>query len=169
MGKLWIKSCPRCHHGEVYMDHDQYGWYATCLQCGYSYDLPDIAETVVGDIAAEGMTNTLVEKCLTAYGGIDIIVNNAGMAIPGKFEALSMSDWRRLFEVNFFTPLALTYAALPHLRKSNAGKIVNVAAASEGFEALAVVRSSSVEAGELHLGTVDGPRLTLLELPYPLD
>lgn len=85
------------------------------------------AETVVGDIAAEGMIDTLVEKCLTAYGGIDIIVNNAGMAIPGKFEALSMSAWRRLFEVNFFTPLALTYAALPHLKKSNAGKIVNVA------------------------------------------
>jgi short-subunit dehydrogenase len=85
------------------------------------------AEIVVGDIAAEGMIDKLVEKCLTTYGGIDIIVNNAGMAIPGKFENLSMADWRRLFEVNFFTPLALTYAALPHLRTSEAAKIVNVA------------------------------------------
>ncbi|CAN5491113.1 SDR family oxidoreductase [soil metagenome] len=85
------------------------------------------AEIVVGDIAAEGMIEAVVEKCLTTYGGIDIIVNNAGMAIPGKFENLTMADWRRLFEVNFFTPLALTYAALPHLKKSQSAKIVNVA------------------------------------------
>jgi short-subunit dehydrogenase len=84
------------------------------------------AEVVAGDIAADGMVDSLVEKCITTYGGVDIVVNNAGMAIPGKFENLTMSDWRRLFEVNFFTPLALTYAALPHLKKSKAGKIVNV-------------------------------------------
>lgn len=84
------------------------------------------AEIVAGDIAADGMADRLVEKCITTYGGVDIVVNNAGMAIPGKFENLTMSDWRRLFEVNFFTPLALTYAALPHLKKSKAGKIVNV-------------------------------------------
>ena len=46
---------------------------------------------------------------------------------------------------------------------------VNVAAASDGgFEALAVLQSSSLEAGEIHLGAVDGPRLTVLELPYSL-
>lgn len=84
------------------------------------------AEITAGDIAADGMADRLVEKCITTYGGVDIVVNNAGMAIPGKFENLTMSDWRRLFEVNFFTPLALTYAALPHLKKSKAGKIVNV-------------------------------------------
>jgi len=84
------------------------------------------AEIIAGDIAADGMADRLVEKCVTTYGGIDIVVNNAGMAIPGKFENLTMSDWRRLFEVNFFTPLALTYAALPHLKKSKTGKIVNV-------------------------------------------
>ena len=44
--------------------------------------------------------------------------------------------------------------------------LVNVAAASDGgFEALAVLQSSSLEAGEIHLGAVDGPRLTVLELP----
>jgi hypothetical protein len=66
-------------------------------------------------------------------------------------------------------PVAGADLYAPEFGDQAAGKIVNVAAASEGFEALAVVRSSSVEAGELHLGTVDGPRLTLLELPYPLD
>ena len=66
-------------------------------------------------------------------------------------------------------PVAGTDLYAPEFGDQAAGKIVNVAAAGEGFEALAVVRSSSVEAGELHLGTVDGPRLTLLELPYPLD
>jgi len=84
------------------------------------------AEIIVGDIAAPDMAARLVEQCCTLYGGIDLIVNNAGMAIPGKFENLTMEDWRRLFEVNFFTPLALIYEALPYLKKSNNGKIVNI-------------------------------------------
>ena len=67
-------------------------------------------------------------------------------------------------------PVAGADLYAPEFGEQAAGKIVNVASTSDGgFEALAVVRSSSVEAGELHLGTVDGPRLTLLELPYPLD
>jgi short-subunit dehydrogenase len=83
------------------------------------------AEYLSGDIAEAGFAETLVEKCHSTYGGIDILVNNAGMAIPGKFENLDIEKWRRLFEVNFFTPLSLIYAALPHLKKSE-GKIVNI-------------------------------------------
>mgnify|MGYP001259474211 CR=1 FL=1 len=58
----------------------------------------------------------------------------------------------------------------PAFGEQSAGKIVNVAPAADGgFEALAVLQSSSVEAGEIHLGGIDGPRLTLLELPYALS
>ena len=45
MGKVKIGSCPRCKNGEVFMDRDQYGWYQSCLQCGYTRDLPDIVGT----------------------------------------------------------------------------------------------------------------------------
>ncbi len=84
------------------------------------------AEIIVGDIASPDMANRLVEQCCTLYGGIDLLVNNAGMAVPGKFESLSMDDWRRLFEVNFFMPLSLVYASLPHLKNSKSSKIINI-------------------------------------------
>jgi hypothetical protein len=44
MGKLKINGCTHCRNGEIFIDHDQYGWYECCLQCGYSRDLPDIAQ-----------------------------------------------------------------------------------------------------------------------------
>jgi hypothetical protein len=49
MGKLKIRGCTHCKNGEVFVDHDQYGWYECCLQCGYSRDLPDIAQSVVNE------------------------------------------------------------------------------------------------------------------------
>src|SRR5690606_13359708 len=57
----------------------------------------------------------------------------------------------------------------PDFGEQSAGKLVNVAPSADGGgEALAVLQSSSAEAGELHLGAPDGPRLTVLTLPYAL-
>lgn len=57
----------------------------------------------------------------------------------------------------------------PDFGEQSAGKLVNVAPAADGgFEALAVLQTSSAEVGEIHLGSVDGPRLALLDLPYAL-
>ncbi|ATE59908.1 CAF17-like 4Fe-4S cluster assembly/insertion protein YgfZ [Thauera sinica] len=57
----------------------------------------------------------------------------------------------------------------PDFGAQSAGKLVNVAPApGGGFEALAVLQTSSAEAGEVHLGSPDGARLTLLGMPYPL-
>ncbi len=36
---LWFKNCPKCR-GDIYLDHDLYGDYVTCLQCGYTSDYP---------------------------------------------------------------------------------------------------------------------------------
>lgn len=57
----------------------------------------------------------------------------------------------------------------PDFGEQSAGKLVNVAPAADGgSEALAVIQSSSAEAGELHLAAADGPRLRVLDLPYAL-
>ena len=44
------------------------------------------AEIVIGDITEEGMATKLAQLCHTKYGGIDLLVNNAGMGIPGTFD-----------------------------------------------------------------------------------
>ena len=57
----------------------------------------------------------------------------------------------------------------PELGAQSAGKLVNVVPAAEGgYEALAVLQTSSAEGGEVHLGAPDGPRLEFLPLPYVL-
>jgi NAD(P)-dependent dehydrogenase (short-subunit alcohol dehydrogenase family) len=56
-------------------------------------------------------------------GGLDALVNNAGIGLGGPLEVLSEEEWRRLFDVNFFGQIALTRALLPALRSSR-GRIV---------------------------------------------
>jgi len=85
------------------------------------------AVVAVGDISQRQLAQSLPDKCLQAFGSLDMIVNNAGLAKPGPIESLTPDDWQRVFQVNFFAPLYLTYAALPHFRAQRYGKIVNVA------------------------------------------
>jgi short-subunit dehydrogenase len=84
------------------------------------------AEFIVGDITDPDMGEKLANLCRTSYGGIDLLVNNAGMAIPGRFDQLTVEQWRRVFEVNFFSALQVTYATLGDLKKSPRGKLVNI-------------------------------------------
>jgi NAD(P)-dependent dehydrogenase (short-subunit alcohol dehydrogenase family) len=50
--------------------------------------------------------------------GLRVLINNAGIVVPGPVEYLSLDDWRRQFEVNFFGAIGLTRAVLPLLRKA---------------------------------------------------
>jgi NAD(P)-dependent dehydrogenase (short-subunit alcohol dehydrogenase family) len=56
-------------------------------------------------------------------GGLDALVNNAGMGIGGPLEVLDDEEWRRQFDVNFFGQIAVTRAMLPALRRAH-GRIV---------------------------------------------
>ncbi|OGO20331.1 MAG: hypothetical protein A2Z15_01400 [Chloroflexi bacterium RBG_16_50_11] len=40
--RIRLHGCPRCKVGDVSIDRDQYGWFESCLQCGYIRDLPDV-------------------------------------------------------------------------------------------------------------------------------
>jgi NAD(P)-dependent dehydrogenase (short-subunit alcohol dehydrogenase family) len=56
-------------------------------------------------------------------GGLDALINNAGIGIGGPLEVLAEEDWRRQFDVNVFAQIAVTRAMLPSLRKAR-GRIV---------------------------------------------
>lgn len=81
---------------------------------------------VVGDVSDKAVNEATVNACLESFGGIDVLVNNAGLAKPGTIMKLTVEDWERVFAVNFFAPLRLTYAVLPHFLKAGKGKIVNI-------------------------------------------
>jgi short-subunit dehydrogenase len=82
---------------------------------------------ISGDIAKDKLAARLIDKCVESFGSVDLLVNNAGFAIPGKLTDLTVEDWQNVFAVNFFAPLESTYQALPHMLKAERGKIVNIA------------------------------------------
>jgi short-subunit dehydrogenase len=68
----------------------------------------------------------VVERTIERYGTIDVLVNNAGMGLYAPSWRASMNDARRLFELNLFTPLALTQLVVPYMRARRSGTVVNV-------------------------------------------
>jgi hypothetical protein len=69
-----------------------------------------------------------VSALLDRWGGIDVLVNNAGWSVPGFLaEDTDRAKWQRLVEVNFYTAIACTQAAIPPMREAGAGAIVFIA------------------------------------------
>jgi short-subunit dehydrogenase len=84
-------------------------------------------EVIAGDVSSKGVANKLSAHCIEKFGGIDLLVNNAGLAKPGPMMALTPEDWEFVFGVNFFGALYASYAVLPHMLTAGQGKIVNIA------------------------------------------
>jgi NAD(P)-dependent dehydrogenase (short-subunit alcohol dehydrogenase family) len=69
----------------------------------------------------------IVGEAVARFGGLDILMNNAGVAFNALAEQTSQADWDRTISVNLTAQFRLCQAAIPHLRKSAAGRIINVA------------------------------------------
>jgi short-subunit dehydrogenase len=82
---------------------------------------------IAADVAAPGSPATLVGATLAAFGRLDVLVNNAGITMWSRFDALSdLEVLERLIEVNYLAAARLTHAALPALRDAR-GLVVAVA------------------------------------------
>jgi NAD(P)-dependent dehydrogenase (short-subunit alcohol dehydrogenase family) len=78
------------------------------------------------DVSDEASCRALVEKTLERLGGIDVLVNNAGMGTLARFEDVTdLSVYERLMRVNYLGSVYPTFYALPHLKRSR-GQIVAV-------------------------------------------
>ena len=80
---------------------------------------------MVADVTSEDSLRTAVATVVERFGGLDVLVNNAGIGATGTVEDNSDEEWRRVLEVNLLGIVRASRAALPHLRRSPAAAIVN--------------------------------------------
>ncbi|HEY53910.1 MAG TPA: SDR family oxidoreductase [Caldilineae bacterium] len=92
---------------------------------------PDRALPVTTDVSDPDQCQALIERAVAQFGGVDVLINNAGMVVSGRFEHLQPDDIERQFAVNFFGVVYCTRAALPYLKQSQ-GVIVNISSVA-GF------------------------------------
>ena len=78
------------------------------------------------DITVPDQRTRLVDATVAAFGGLDLLVNNAGIGSWGHFATSTEEIVRRVMEVNFFGPVELTRLAVPHLMKGDGPCVVNV-------------------------------------------
>jgi len=78
------------------------------------------------DMARYDDIKRLVERTAERFGGIDIVVNNAGGPPPGTFEQHDDSAWAKAIDQNFMSVVRLTREALPHLKRSDQPRVINI-------------------------------------------
>src|SRR5690348_11790292 len=68
----------------------------------------------------------LVEGAISKFGRIDILVNCAGICTTKSLEETSMEDWDRILDINLKAYFALCKIVVPHMKRANYGRIVNI-------------------------------------------
>ncbi|WP_213451713.1 SDR family NAD(P)-dependent oxidoreductase [Rhizomonospora bruguierae] len=114
---------------------------------------PAGALAVVADVADSAALDRAMATAADAHGGIDVLVNSAGISAVGPVEANGDDEWQRVLDVNVVGVARASRAALPYLRRSAAGAIVNLSsiAATAGLVQRALYSASK---GAVHALTL---------------
>lgn len=88
-------------------------------------DAPEQALGLRCDVSDRASVDAAVEAAAQEYGGIDIVINNAGIGAQGQVDANDDDEWDRVLNVNVVSVARVTAAALPHLRRSEHAAVVN--------------------------------------------
>jgi 3-oxoacyl-[acyl-carrier protein] reductase len=85
---------------------------------------------VVSDMSTEAGCKTFVDGAVAGLGSLDILVNNVGGMIPGTLDSLTEEQWSTALNTNLMAYVYTTKHAIPHIKKSRAGRILNVSGIS---------------------------------------
>jgi len=85
------------------------------------------ALAIAADVAKQEDVDRMTAETVSAFGGLDVVVNNAGVGSMGFIESVQDPEIERVFGVNLVGVIRVTRAATPHLKESGRGRIVNVA------------------------------------------
>ena len=104
---------------------------------GLAARYPDRALAIGLDVTQPQQRIAAVERAQARFGGIDVLVNNAGIDFLGAVEEQREEDYRAQFEVNFFGAVAMLRLVLPGMRRRQSGTIVNISS-MDGIASLPV-------------------------------
>ena len=79
------------------------------------------------DVADESQVEAMIQDAVECFGVLDILVNNAGIHIPGGSQEITIADWDKVVRVNLRGVFVATKLAIPHLKKSRCGRIIQIA------------------------------------------
>ena len=84
------------------------------------------AQVVEMDVTDDSNVEVAVAQALESVGGLDVVVNNAGLGVLGVQESFTPDDWRRVFDVNVIGVQRVNRAVLPHMRERGSGLLVHI-------------------------------------------
>ena len=83
--------------------------------------------TIPCDLLDRAKTEAAVHKVVEHFGGLDVVINNAGIIEIGPLEHMQREDFERAMNLHFWAPFDLIRQAIPHFRRRGEGRIVNIA------------------------------------------
>lgn len=118
------------------------------------------ALVTAGDLTSEEVRRRVVERTVERFGGVDILINNAGVGVYTPSWNMPMEEVRYIMELNFFALLGMIQQVVPHLRRKQGGMIVNVGSIGGKMTLpwLTVYSASKYAVGSL----TDGLRMELM-------
>jgi NAD(P)-dependent dehydrogenase (short-subunit alcohol dehydrogenase family) len=110
------------------------------------------------DITAEDSGERMLAAAREHFGGLDVLVNNAGVARWRRIEDVPEDDWRLQYELNVIAPLRAMRAALPAMAERGWGRVVNVCSTAGKRPSSAMPEYSVAKAAELSLSRLFADR-----------
>jgi 3-oxoacyl-[acyl-carrier protein] reductase len=87
---------------------------------------PGAVETLQADVRRYDAVERAVEATVARFGGLDIVINNAGVGVFADVASMTPDQWADVIETNLTGPYNMCHASLPHLRRRGGGFIINI-------------------------------------------
>ncbi len=121
-GKLTVKKLLNDGHTVIASIRDPEGRNESS-----AYELKDAGARIVEiDVTNDNSVIQGIKVAIEMVGGIDVVVNNAGIGAFGIQETFTISDWQKVFDVNVFGVQRINRAVLPYMREKQSGLLVHV-------------------------------------------
>jgi len=122
---------------------------ASAKEIADAQDMPVVA--LPADIGDAGAPADLIAKAVSALGGLDLLVTNAGGPPAGGFESFSEEDWAKAIDLSLMSHVRLIRAALPFLRESDSASVLTITSYSVKQPIPNLVLSNSIRAATVGL------------------